>query len=190
MKNWDFFEKKKKLNDFFCECKLCFFILFMVNIISQKKRKKFFWCYSRWRQIIQTAPGFSRGLSPISCIAEKCKAYYIYRRMCDGYREECFRPECLQKAIYEMHTISFKTFFVWAFKIVVDSWKFSMLLLYILWDVWPIFMISGSVAFPPEQYTSPQFHPCHRIFDQDGHQDTPSPSLESRPCSLWFLVIP
>ena len=34
--------------------------------------------------------------------------------------------------------------FVQAFKIVVDSWKFSMLLLYILWDYWPIFMISAS----------------------------------------------
>ena len=43
-----------------------------------------------------------------------------------------------------MHTISFPTFFIWAFKIVLDSWKFSMLLLYILWDDWPIFMISGS----------------------------------------------
>ena len=43
-----------------------------------------------------------------------------------------------------MHTISFQTFFVWSFKIVVDSWKFSMLLLYILWDDWPIFMISRS----------------------------------------------
>ena len=30
------------------------------------------------------------------------------------------------------------------FKTVVDSWKFSMLLLYILWDDWPIFMISDS----------------------------------------------
>ena len=38
----------------------------------------------------------------------------------------------------------FPDFFVWAFKIVVDSWKFSMLLLYILWDDWPIFMISPS----------------------------------------------
>ena len=46
--------------------------------------------------------------------------------------------------MYEAHTISFQTFFVWAFKIVVDSWKFRMLLLYILWDDWPIFMISGS----------------------------------------------
>ena len=34
--------------------------------------------------------------------------------------------------------------FVQAFKIVLDSWKFSMLLLYRLWDDWPIFMISGS----------------------------------------------
>ena len=193
-----------------------------------------------------------------------------------------------------------RRFFVQAFKIVVDSWKFSMLLLYILWDDWPIFMISasneqlqqqleytllkpnchswwiskmqsgrddtleeryaiifcfkvgknatetygmlqtafgpfcmnrasvfesherfkegtesvrdhercgrskevntpkligqtvrvaeeipleastlqiGSVAFPPGQCTSPQLHPCHRLFDQDGHQDSSSPSL-------------
>ena len=39
---------------------------------------------------------------------------------------------------------TFSHFFVQAFKIVVDSWKFSMLLLYILWDDWPIFMISRS----------------------------------------------
>ena len=38
----------------------------------------------------------------------------------------------------------FPDFFVQAFKIVIDSWKFTMLLLYILWDDWPIFMISGS----------------------------------------------
>ena len=38
----------------------------------------------------------------------------------------------------------FPYFFVQAFKIFVDSWKLSMLLLYILWDDWSIFMISGS----------------------------------------------
>ena len=205
-----------------------------------------------------------------------------------------------------MPSISFQTFFVRAFKIVVDSWIFSMLLLYILWDDWPIFMISasnellqqeleytllkpdchgwwiskmqshtleeqyaikfcfkfgqnatetygmlqtafrpscisrpsvfewhkrfkearesvrsdercggvrksiyqswlakglgllcwgfkgvqeeipseeastlqiGSVAFPPGQCISPQLHPCHRLFDQDGHQDSSSLSL-------------
>ena len=35
----------------------------------------------------------------------------------------------------------------------------------------------GSVAFPARQCTSPQFHPCHRLFDQDGHQDSSSASL-------------
>ena len=42
-----------------------------------------------------------------------------------------------------MLSIGFLTSFVQAFKIVVDSWKLTMLLLYILWDDWPIFMISG-----------------------------------------------
>ena len=35
----------------------------------------------------------------------------------------------------------------------------------------------GSVAFPPGQCTSPQLHLCHRLFDQDGHQDCSLPSL-------------
>ena len=35
----------------------------------------------------------------------------------------------------------------------------------------------GSVAFPPSQCTSPQLHPCHRLFDQDGNQDSFSASL-------------
>ena len=48
----------------------------------------------------------------------------------------------------------------------------------------------GSVAFPPGQYTSPQFHPCHRLVDQDRHQDSSSASLYSRPCSLWLFFIP
>ena len=28
----------------------------------------------------------------------------------------------------------------------------------------------GSVAFPPGQFTSPQLHPCNRLFEQEGHQ--------------------
>ena len=35
----------------------------------------------------------------------------------------------------------------------------------------------GSVAFPPGQCASPQLHPCHRLFEQDGHQDSSSTSL-------------
>ena len=34
-----------------------------------------------------------------------------------------------------------------------------------------------SVAFLPGQCTSLQFHPCHWLFDQDGHQDSSSPTL-------------
>ena len=35
----------------------------------------------------------------------------------------------------------------------------------------------GSVTFPPGQCTSVQIHPCHRLIDQDGHQDSSSASL-------------
>ena len=35
----------------------------------------------------------------------------------------------------------------------------------------------GSVAFPPGQCTCPQLHPCHRLFDPDGHQVSSSTSL-------------
>ena len=35
----------------------------------------------------------------------------------------------------------------------------------------------GSVAFPAGRCASPQLHLCHRLFDQDGHQDSSSPSL-------------
>ena len=35
----------------------------------------------------------------------------------------------------------------------------------------------GSVAFSSVQCTSPQLHPSHRLFEQDGYQDSSSPSL-------------
>ena len=35
----------------------------------------------------------------------------------------------------------------------------------------------GSVTLPPGQCTSLQLHPCHRQFDQDGHQDSSLASL-------------
>ena len=34
----------------------------------------------------------------------------------------------------------------------------------------------GSVAFAAGQCTSLQVHHCHRLFDQDGHQECSSPS--------------
>ena len=42
----------------------------------------------------------------------------------------------------------------------------------------------GSMAFPPGYCTSPQLHPCHRLFDQDGHQHSSSASLWLAPCDF------
>ena len=77
---------------------------------------------------------------------------------------------------YEVHTISFHTFFVWAFKIVVDSWKFSMLLLFILCNDRPIFMISGSNQQLQQQLEYTLLKPdCHSLWTskmQSGREDT------------------
>ena len=74
------------------------------------------------------------------------------------------------------HSISFQTFFVQAFKIVVDSWKFTMLLLYTLWDDWPILMISGSNKQLQQLLEYTQLKPdCHSWWFskmQSGREDT------------------
>ena len=66
-----------------------------------------------------------------------------------------------------MHTISFQTFFVWAFR---------MSLLYILWDDWLIFMISGSNQQLQQQLEYTLLKPdCHSWWIskmQSGREDT------------------
>ena len=70
----------------------------------------------------------------------------------------------------------FLDFLVRAFKIVGDSWKFTMLLLYILWDDWPIFMISDSNEQLQQQLEYTLLKPdCHSWWIskmQSGRQDT------------------
>ena len=70
----------------------------------------------------------------------------------------------------------FPDFFVQASKIDVDSWKFSMLLLYILWDDWSIFMISGTNQQLQQQleYTllKPDYHSWWISKMQSGREDT------------------
>ena len=67
----------------------------------------------------------------------------------------------------------FPDFFVQALKIVVDSWKFTKLLLYILWDDWPIFMISGSnEQLQPQLEYNELKHDCHRWWISKMHNDT------------------
>ena len=67
-------------------------------------------------------------------------------------------------------------FFVQAFKIIKDSWKFSMLLLYILWDDWPILMISASDEQLQQQLEYTILKPdCHSWWIskmQSGREDT------------------
>ena len=70
----------------------------------------------------------------------------------------------------------FPEFFVQAFIVGVDSWQFSMLLLYILWDDWPIFMISGSNEQLQQQLEYTLLKPdCHSWWIskmQSGREDT------------------
>ena len=76
-------------------------------------------------------------------------------------------------ATYEVHTISFKTLFVQAFKIVVDSWKLSILLLYISWGDWPIFMISGLNQQLQQQLEYTLLKPnCHNWWISKMQSDT------------------
>ena len=86
---------------------------------------------------------------------------------------ECCTDEC---AMYVGLSISIQTFFVQAFKIDVDSWKFTRLLLYILWDDWLIFMISGVNEQLQQQLEYTLLKPdCHGWWIakmQSGHEDT------------------
>ena len=67
----------------------------------------------------------------------------------------------------------FPDFFVQAFKIVVDSWKFTMLLLYILWDDWPIFMISGLNEQLQQELEYTRLKPdCHSWWISKMQSDT------------------
>ena len=72
---------------------------------------------------------------------------------------------------YVVNAIGFK-----ALKIVVDTWIFSMLLLYIIWDDWPIFMILGSNEQLQQQLEYTLLNPyCHRWWIskmQSGRKDT------------------
>ena len=47
----------------------------------------------------------------------------------------------------------------------------------------------GSVAFPAGQCTSPQLHPCHRLFTKMGIKTVPQPpsSPDLAPCDFWLF---
>ena len=79
---------------------------------------------------------------------------------------------CERLRSYEMHTIYFHSFLLWAFKIVVDSWKVSMFFLYNLWDDWPIFMISGLNEQLQQELEYTLLKPdCHSWWISKMHSD-------------------
>ena len=67
----------------------------------------------------------------------------------------------------------FPDFFLQVFKIVVDSWKISILLLYILWDDWPMVRISGSNEQLQQQLEYTLLNPdCHSWWISKMQSDT------------------
>ena len=114
-----------------------------------------------------------------------------------GMLQTAFRPSCMNQAsIFQCIRHSRKTGSLWGVmrgvggvsKSIPQSWLAKRLGLGLrCWgfkgvqEEIPSEMAStlqiGSVAFPPGQCTSSQLHPCHRLFDQDGHPDSSSASL-------------
>ena len=87
--------------------------------------------------------------------------FYIYLLWTLLYHLSPYRTDSCNSFIYVVHSISFQTFFVQEFRIVVDSWKFTMLLL-CLWDDWPIFMISRSNEELQQEFEYTLWKPdCH-----------------------------
>ena len=125
-----------------------------------------------------------------------------------GILQTGFGVSCMNRAsVFEWHKRSKKTESLWGMmgsvgrvrKSIHQSWLAKGLGLVcwgfkgvqeeIPWKEASTLQIE-SVAFPLGKCTSPQLHPCHRLFDQGGHQDSSTPSLYSRPCSPCLLFIP
>ena len=97
---------------------------------------------------------------------------------------------CVCVCVCVVHSISSQTFFVQAFKTFVDSSTFSILLLYILWDDWPTFMISASNEQLQQQLEYTLLKPdCHSWWIskmQSGCEDTLEERYAIKFCfKLW-----
>ena len=82
--------------------------------------------YSR----IFSCPG---GITPNSGLTGLSILYiYIYIYLCVRKCAEVCLYIYIYIYIYVVHLISFKTFLVWAFKIVVDPWKFPVIAIHLM----------------------------------------------------------
>ena len=102
-------------------------------------------------------------------------------RLCVSRKERGRGLACIEYSVAVRGEFNkFPDFLVQAFKIVVDSWKLSMLLLYILWNDWLIFMISGSNQQLQQQLEYTLLKPdCHSWW-LSKRQSGPEDTLEER----------
>ena len=125
-----------------------------------------------------------------------------------GMLQTTFKASCMSQAsVFEWHKDSRKAWSLWDMmrgvggvrKSIHQSWLAKGLGLGLLcWgfkgvqEEIPLDEAStlqiGSVAFSTGPGTSPQLHPCHRLFDQDGHQDTSSASLASTSVTFAYSL--
>ena len=99
-----------------------------------------------------------------------------------GMLQTAFRPSCMNwTSVFEWHkrfkegreSVRAKGF---GLGLGLLCWGFKGIQEEILWEEASTLQIE-SLAFPLEQCTSPQLHPCHRLFEQDWHQHSSSASL-------------
>ena len=119
--------------------------------------------------------------------------FKLGKNVTETYRmlQTAFRPSCMNRAsVFEWHKRFKEGIMRGVRKSIHQSWlakglKLGLELLY--WGFKGVqreipseeasTLQIGSVVFPVGQCTSPQLHPCHRLSEQDGHQDSSSLSL-------------
>ena len=152
-------------------------------------------CHSGWIAKMQSGCGHFR-----RTICNRI-VFYTWKNATETYGmlQTAFRPSCMNRAsVFEWHKRFKEGRDLWGMmrgvggvrKSIQQSWLTKGLGLglgLLCWGFKEVqeeipsagasTLLIGSVAFPPGQCTSPQLHPSHRLFDQDGHQDSSSPSL-------------
>ena len=127
--------------------------------------------YIQWIKIVQNIFFQGKGVAPSD--APRCCSYW--KREPSGHPQlrwinfpftyiyiYIYIYMCVCVCVCVVLSVSFMTFLYWAFKIVADSWKTSMLLLYILYDNGPFSMISVSKEQLPQELEYNILKPyCH-----------------------------
>ena len=94
-----------------------------------------------------------------------------------GRSKEVNRPELIGQRVWVRVRVTMLRFYVEGVQEEIPSEKASTLQI-------------GSVAFPAGQCTCPQFHPCHRLFDQGGIKTLPQPPYNPDLAPCDFCLFP